>query len=163
MADEKKDEKLPPAATPAPVGPINPASAGTDKPSVAAAPVGVPAAKAPEAKKLSDTPQGADAVARAAHLAIDAALKSVNAEQPTERPVLVMVGSPGGKFHIKGRGDAESSFGASGTVKCGGRDLGIRSWSTTDINGFLPADIVGGADVEVHVSEGVVRKGKFVA
>lgn len=97
---------------------------------------------------------GAEAVAAAVNKVADAAVNEIKKTPATDvKPDLVASGVAGGKIRIIGTG-----FGSSGTVLLNGMGVRTNGWSTTSIEGVLPADAKSGV-LEVVVDPETVRRG----
>ena len=101
---------------------------------------------------------GAQAVAAAVNKVAAAAVEEVQkSAKRGDRVDFLASGSPGGKVRLVGKG-GNVGFGSSGTVMLNGSALFTESWSTTAIEGRLPADAKSGV-LEVVVDEDTVRRG----
>lgn len=139
------DEKTPSTAAGAPPLPTPPA------------PTMVTAEEKANAKKsaeVSGAQSVADAVKRVADAAVAAAQKS---EPETTSYDFRFTGTPGGTFAIDG-----NNLGSSGTVLMGKTQLFTTEWSTTHIEGTLPAGMPSG-EVVVHIDDKTNRRGYFKA
>jgi hypothetical protein len=105
------------------------------------------------ADEKAATLTGASAVADAVKRVADAAVAEVAKTKVGLVPELVAAGTAGGKFAIRGSG-----FGAGGVVKVNGVQVRTTGWSTTSIEGMLPAEAVSG-EVVVHVDDKTARRG----
>lgn len=99
---------------------------------------------------------GAQSVADAVKRIADAAVAEISKTTVAAPPELTFSGTPGGRFRIDGSG-----FGTNGTVKVGGVQLNSISWSTTRIEGTMPANVSTG-DVVVQIDDKTARRGRFV-
>lgn len=97
----------------------------------------------------------ADAVAKVAQAAVNAAAGAVRTGEDLD---FTVTGSPGGRFRIEG---PARSFGTSGVVLFGGRQVETDGWSAEKIYGKLPADVPTNVEVLVRVDENTERKGYF--
>lgn len=80
--------------------------------------------------------------------------KATPAKKPAKYEFQAM-GVPDGKYTL---GSVNGTFGASGTVMFGGKQLPTSEWSSERIVGNLPADAISGP-VDVYLDSETVRRG----
>ena len=111
-----------------------------------------------ERQESSAARSGAQAVADAVKRVADAVVNEAARFSTGEDLDFVVTGTPGGRFRISG---PARSFGSSGVVLFGGRQIETDGWSAEHIYGKLPSDVPTNVEVIVRQDENTERRGFF--
>ena len=87
----------------------------------------------------------ADAVAKVATAAVAEVQKTKFAPEDNR---IVITGTPGGRFELRGDG-----FGSSGSLLIGGKQARTTAWGTMRIEGWLPEGITDGDELVIWISK----------
>lgn len=109
-------------------------------------------------EKNAASVEGARSVGEAVKRFADAAVAEASKVRAEDQRELLATGTVGGRFRLTYLGNDKTGFGPSGTVLLNGAQVSTNGWSTTVIEGTLPADARSG-EVVVWMGQDVQRRG----